>query len=75
MAQAMIDYQTYSPYPKPNRVEEDRDMQTLLDIFSEEIESQQDQDFFQDDKGVQKKHQRKSQIQTSAIPQLKQEIY
>ena len=55
MAQAMIDYQTYSPYPKPNRVEEDRDMQTLLDIFSEEIESQQDQDFFQDDKDVQKK--------------------
>ena len=75
MAQAMIDYQTYSPYPKPNRVEEDRDMQTLLDIFSEEIESQQDQDFFQDDKDVQKKNQRKSQIQTSAIPQLKQEIY
>ena len=75
MAQAMIDYQTYSPYPKPNRVEEDRDMQTLLDIFSEEIESQQDQDFFQDDKDVQKKNQRKSQIQTSAIAQLKQEIY
>ena len=46
MAQAMIDYQTYSQYPKPNRVEEDRDMQTLLDIFSEEIESQQHQDFF-----------------------------
>ena len=55
MAQAMIDYQTYSPYPKPNRVEEDRDMQTLLDIFSEEIESQQDQDFFQDDKDAQNK--------------------
>ena len=73
MAQAMIDYQTYSQYPKPNRVEEDRDMQTLLDIFSEETGSQQDQDFFQDDKDVQKNNQRKSQIQTSAIPQLKQE--
>ena len=72
----MIDYQIYSQYPKPNRVEEDKDMQTLMDIFSEEIGSQQDQDFFQDDKDAQnKKKQRKSQIQTSAIPQLKQEIY
>ena len=59
MAQAMIDCQTYSQYPKPNRVEEDRDIQTLLDIFSEEIESQQDQDFFQDDKDVQKKKKKK----------------
>ena len=48
MARVMIDYQTYSQYPKPNRVEEDKDMQTLLDTFSEEIGSQQDQDFFQD---------------------------
>ena len=59
MAQAMIDYQTYSQYPKPNRVEEDKDMQTLLDTFSEEIGSQQDQNFFQDDKDVQKKNNAK----------------
>ena len=59
MAQAMIDYQTYSQYPKPNRVEEDKDMQTLLDTFSEEIGSQQDQNFFQDDKDVQKKNNTK----------------
>ena len=51
----MIDYQTYSQYPKPNRVEEEKDMQTLMDIFSEEIGSQQDQDFFQDDKDAQNK--------------------
>ena len=51
----MIDYQIYSQYPKPNRVEEDKDMQTLMDIFSEEIGSQQDQDFFQDDKDAQNK--------------------
>ena len=59
MAQAMIDYQTYSQYPKPNRVEEDKDMQTLLDTFSEEIGSQQDQNFFQDDKDVQKNNNTK----------------
>ena len=59
MAQAMIDYQTYSQYPKPNRVEEDKDMQTLLDTFSEEIGSQQDQNFFQDDKDVQKNNNAK----------------
>ena len=77
MAQAMIDYQTYSQYPKPNRVEEDKDMQTLLDTFSEEIGSQQDQNFFQDNKGVQKKKkkQRKNQLKTTKIPKLKQEIY
>ena len=71
MAQAMIDYQTYSQYPKPNRVEEDKDMQTLLDTFSEEIGSQQDQDFFQD-MDVKKN---KNQIQATAIPKLKPEIY
>ena len=76
MAQAMIDYQTYCQYPKLNRVEEDKDMQTLLDTFSEEIGSQQDQNFFQDDKGVQKKkQQRKNQLKTTKIPKLKQEIY
>ena len=59
MAQAMIDYQTYSQYPKSNRVEDDKDMQTLLDTFSEEIGSQQDQNFFQDDKDVQKNNNAK----------------
>ena len=59
MAQAMIDYQTHSQYPKPNRVEKDKDMQTLLDTFSEEIGSQQDQNFFQDDKDVQKNNNAK----------------
>ena len=55
MAQAMIDYQTYSQYSKLNRVDEDKDMQTLLDTFSKEIGSQQDQNFFQDNKDVKKK--------------------
>ena len=59
MAQAMIDYQTYSQYPKSNRVEDDKDMQTLLDTFSEEIGSQQDQNFFQDDNDVQKNNNAK----------------
>ena len=42
MAQAMIDYQTYSQYPKPNRVEEDKEMQALVDTLSEVIGSQQE---------------------------------
>ena len=75
MAQAMIDYQTYSQYSKLNRVDEDKDMQTLLDTFSKEIGSQQDQNFFQDNKDVKKKKQSKNQVQTTAIPKLKQEFY
>ena len=54
MAQAMIDCQTYSQYPKPNRVEEDKEMQTLVDTLSEVIGSQQDQGFFQDNKDIKK---------------------
>ena len=50
----MIDYQTYSQYPKPNRVEEDKEMQTLVDTLSEVIGSQQDQGFFQDNKDIKK---------------------
>ena len=46
-------------------------MQTLLDTFSEEIGSQQDQDFFQD-MDVKKN---KNQIQATAVPKLKPEIY
>ena len=42
MAQAMIDYQTYSQCPKPNRVEEDKEMQALVDTLSEVIGSQQE---------------------------------
>ena len=50
MAQAMIDQQIYSQYPKSNRVEEDNNMQTLLDTFSEEIGSQQDDNDIQKSK-------------------------
>ena len=60
MAQAMIDQQIYSQYPKSNRVEEGNNMQTLLDTFSEEIGSQQDQDFFQDDNDIQKSKSKSS---------------
>ena len=60
MAQAMIDQQIYSQYPKSNRVEEDNNMQTLLDTFSEEIGSQQDQDFFQDGNDIQKSKSKSS---------------
>ena len=60
MAQAMIDRQIYSQYPKSNRVEEDSDMQTLLDTFSEEIGSQQDQNSIQDDNDIQKSKSKSS---------------
>ena len=33
MAQAMVDQQIYSQYPKPNRMEEDKDMPRFLDTF------------------------------------------
>ena len=56
----MIDRQIYSQYPKSNRVEEDSDMQTLLDTFSEEIGSQQDQNSIQDDNDIQKSKSKSS---------------
>ena len=67
MAQAMIDYQTYCQYPKLNKAEKEKDMQTLLDTFSEEIRSKQDQDFFQDDNDVKKKAKIKSDYSNTKV--------
>ena len=55
MAQAMIDFQNFSQFQSQSRVEQEKDMQNLLNTISEEIESQQGQDFFQDDNDVPKK--------------------
>ena len=55
IAQAMIDFQNFSQFQSQSRVEQEKDMQTLLNTFSEGIESQQGQDFFQDDNDVPKK--------------------
>ena len=59
MAQAMIDFQKFSQFQNQGTVEQEKDMQTLLKSFLEEITSQQDPDFFQDNKDVRKKTQSK----------------
>ena len=75
MAQAMIDFQNFSQFQSQNRVEQEKDMQTLLNPFSEKIESQQGQDSFQDDNNVQKKKKRKMQNPTTAAQKLKHAPY
>ena len=56
MAQAMIDFQKFSEFQSSqSKEEEERDMQTLMSTFSEEAESQQDLNFFQEDNDVPKK--------------------
>ena len=54
MAQAMIDFQKYSQF-QTRKEEEEKDMQALMSTFSEEPESQQDLNFFQDDNNAPKK--------------------
>ena len=58
MAQAMIDFQTFSQFQSQSRLEQEqeKDMETLLSTFTEEIGSQQDQSFSQDDYDVPKKN-------------------
>ena len=56
MAQVIIDFQKFSEFQSSQSKEgEERDMQTLMSTFSGEPESQQDLNFFQDDRDVPKK--------------------
>ena len=77
MAQAMIDFQKFSQFQNQGSVEQEKDMQTLLKSFLEEITSQQDPDFFQDNKDVRKKLKVKNQQrnQIIAAQKLKRETY
>ena len=80
MAQAMTDFQKFSQFQSQSRVEQEKDMQTLLSTFSEEIGNQQDPDFFQDDIDVPKKKKKlkvKNQLQNQIITaqKLKRETY
>ena len=77
MAQAMIDFQKFSQFQNQGTVEQEKDMQTLLKSFLEEITSQQDPDFFQDNKDVRKKLKVKNQQrnQIIAAQKLKRETY
>ena len=50
MAQAMLDQANFSMIQSQSRMEqEQKDMETLLSTFTENIESQQNQNFSQDD--------------------------
>ena len=61
MAEAMIDFQKLSQFQIQNGLEQEqeKDMETLLGTFTEEIESQQDPNFSQDNNDVPKKKKRK----------------
>ena len=74
MAQAMIGFLKFSQFQSQSRVEQEKDMQTLLNTFSEEIESQQGQYFFQDNNDAQKK-KRKMRNPTTAAQTLKHAFY
>ena len=50
MAQAMLDQANFSMIQSQSRMEQDqKDMETFLSIFTENIEDQQSQNFSQDD--------------------------
>ena len=66
MAQAMTDFQKFSQFQSQSRVEQEKDMQTLLSTFSEEIGSQQDPDFFQDNIDVPKKKKKTQSKKSTA---------
>ena len=61
MAQAMIDFENFSQFQSQSRLEQEqeKDVETLLSTFTEEIGSQQDQNFSQDDNDVPKKKKKK----------------
>ena len=75
----MIDFQTFPQFQSQSRLEQEqkKDKETLLSIFTEEIGSQQDENFSQDDKDVpkKKKKERERQNQIIAIQKSRQEIY
>ena len=56
MTQAMLDQMNYSiTQSQSMSMQEQKDMETLLNTFIEEIRSQQDQNFLQDNNVVSKK--------------------
>ena len=56
MAQAILDQETFSMIQSQSRMEqEQKDMETLLSTFTENIGDQQDQKFSQDDYLISKK--------------------
>ena len=61
MAQAMLDQANFLTMQSQSMLtQEQKDMETLLNAFTENIDSQQDQNFSQDDNVVPKKKRRKT---------------
>ena len=64
MAQAMPDQVNFSKIQSQSRMEqEQKDMETLLSTFTENIGDQQDQKFSQDDNVVPKKDETEKRLQ------------
>ena len=62
MAQAMLDQANFSMTQSQSRMkQEQKDIETLLSTFTENIESQQNQNFSQDD-NVPKKDKKKKRL-------------
>ena len=75
MAQAMLDQMNYSiTQSQSMSTQEQKDMETLLNTFTEEIGSQQDQNFLQDNNVVPKKKRLKEE-KTIVTQKLKRGIY
>ena len=63
IAQAMLDQANFLVIQSQSRMEQEQeDMETLLSTFKENIESQQDQNFSQDDNVVPKKDEKKKRL-------------
>ena len=63
MAQAMLDQANFSMIQRQSRMEqEQKDMETLLSTFTENIRDQQSQNFSQHDNAVSKKKLSKERI-------------
>ena len=74
MAQAMLDQMNYSiTQSQSMSTQEQKDMETLLNTFTEEIGSQQDQNFLEITMAFQKK--RLIEEKTIVTQKLKQGIY
>ena len=72
MGQVMLDQANFSLMQSQEMLtQEQKDMKTLLSNFTENIESQQDQNFLQDDNVVPKKREGK----IIATQKLKQKTY
>ena len=72
MAQVMLDQANFSLMQSQEMLtQEQKDMEKLLSTFTENIGSQQDQNFLQDDNVISKKREEK----IIATQNLRQEIY